>query len=632
MLDVSVSPVSKLADEMKEKHWLAEDAGGMTDGDAISEVVRRPLQTADPSALASRYNSTPSSNGTPQLMQDASPSPTPYICRRRSSSSSSHTRRKKLRGPSASADFDLNKENRMQEWLCPGSSIQQATKAKRKLYCGHSPPATATRRGPAKRQCLMYQSMPGSSRFDGFGALGGPLSRANSQLNPLPEGGAPAQTSVPHVDTYMMVEGAESLHPNQGRSSMSHKPPLSPYYSSAQPLVSGFSASFSMFSADRVQSSPCIMQTNHAELHEDDRPIRELTQAGEASAECLAGSGQRLADTDAVLPGNSDTRTSGLVQGEPCDLWSAIQMEGCAVLDSRTCSSPTQQAVGADAALLIPTVLEPQSGIGPSTVGDHGLHQAAGMQSRCQTFDEPDLQKLLGSGQASAGLPAASSPCCPFLLPAALSQGISASPASSGDSSAEGSARRKSFSPLESGPVSILPLVDNALIGLPSVSCSTLAQLLAGQQDSRTSVPVKIVDCRYPYEYEGGHIPGSINIANPDDGVALTFGSNATSQGQNTAIILYCEFSSERAPRLFRYLRNMDRRNHLADYPKLTFPHMYVLKGGYQTFHEQYPTMCNPQHAYVRMHDAAHLEDHKACRKIVKAAWDLKAACSRSFG
>lgn len=27
MLDVSVSPVSKLADEMKEKHWLAEDAG-----------------------------------------------------------------------------------------------------------------------------------------------------------------------------------------------------------------------------------------------------------------------------------------------------------------------------------------------------------------------------------------------------------------------------------------------------------------------------------------------------------------------------------------------------------------------------------------------------------------------------
>ena len=82
---------------------------------------------------------------------------------------------------------------------------------------------------------------------------------------------------------------------------------------------------------------------------------------------------------------------------------------------------------------------------------------------------------------------------------------------------------------------------------------------------------------------------------------------------------------------MFRYLRNMDRRKHLADYPKLTFPHMYVLKGGYQTFHELFPAMCNPQHAYVRMHDAAHLEDHKACRKVVKAAWDKKIARNRSF-
>lgn len=314
-----------------------------------------------------------------------------------------------------------------------------------------------------------------------------------------------------------MGEGPEWLHPNQG---MSHKPPLSPYYASAQPLVTSFSANFSMFSADRVQSSPCIMQTDHAELYEDDRPTPEPMQAGEASAECLAGSGQRLAGTDAaVLPGSSDTRTSGSFQAEPCDMWSALHMEGCAVLDAHACHSATQEAVSANAALLVPTVLEPQSGIGPSTMGNHGLHQAGGMQSRCQTFDEPGLQELLASGQASAGdvhmvccsssnasaaataaslsgLPAASSPCCTFPLPTALSQGMSASPASSGDSSAEGSARRKSFSPLESGPVSILPMVENALIGLPSVSCTTLAQLIAGQQES-PSVPMKIVDCRW---------------------------------------------------------------------------------------------------------------------------------------
>lgn len=136
---------------------------------------------------------------------------------------------------------------------------------------------------------------------------------------------------------------------------------------------------------------------------------------------------------------------------------------------------------------------------------------------------------------------------------------------------------------------------------------------------------------RYAYEHAGGHIASAVNIAKPDDGEIFTFGSSGASQGQSTALVLYCEFSSERAPRMFRYLRNMDRHNHLADYPNLAFPHMYVLKGGYQTFHRQFPTMCSPQHAYVRMHDATHLEEHKACRKVVKAAWDLRASCSRSL-
>ncbi len=44
--------------------------------------IRVPMQDADADMLASRYNSTPSSTGTPKLMQDASPSPTPYIRRK----------------------------------------------------------------------------------------------------------------------------------------------------------------------------------------------------------------------------------------------------------------------------------------------------------------------------------------------------------------------------------------------------------------------------------------------------------------------------------------------------------------------------------------------------------------------
>ena len=57
---------------------------------------------------------------------------------RRSSGSSNHRRRWQVRGPSASADFDMNKENRLQQWLEPGGSLEQPLKAKRKLYCGET--------------------------------------------------------------------------------------------------------------------------------------------------------------------------------------------------------------------------------------------------------------------------------------------------------------------------------------------------------------------------------------------------------------------------------------------------------------------------------------------------------------
>ncbi|KAL0039479.1 hypothetical protein WJX79_010126 [Trebouxia sp. C0005] len=272
--------------------------------------VRVPMQDADADMLASRYNSTPSSTGTPKLMQDASPSLTPYIGRKLSvtlhrlpacstprRSGSSQRLRRQHRGPSASADFDVNKENRMQEWLGPAGHVQPPLKAKRKLYCGKSPPGTSGSRAPAKRQCSIHLSMQGP----------GPL----------------------HLNRF-------------------------------------------------------------------------------ASTERLG------------------TR-SGLTSTQPA---------GCVA----------------------------------------------------------------------------------------------------------------------------------ALTSLPHIHIPT-----ADVKDK------DIIDCRYIYEHAGGHISGAVNIAKPDDGEAFTFGSDATAQGHSTVVVLYCEFSSERAPRMFRYLRNMDRRTHLADYPNLTFPHMSLV-------------------------------------------------------
>lgn len=52
-------------------------------------------------------------------------------------------------------------------------------------------------------------------------------------------------------------------------------------------------------------------------------------------------------------------------------------------------------------------------------------------------------------------------------------------------------------------------------------------------------------------------------------------------------IIFHCEFSQKRGPRAFRELRNQDRNVNV--WPKLNFPEIYVLEGGYCSFYDQFP-------------------------------------------
>ena len=56
--------------------------------------------------------------------------------------------------------------------------------------------------------------------------------------------------------------------------------------------------------------------------------------------------------------------------------------------------------------------------------------------------------------------------------------------------------RRRSFSPLSRGPVSILPMADSGESGVPSITFHTLAQLQTGQHMFPVS-SVCIIDCRY---------------------------------------------------------------------------------------------------------------------------------------
>ncbi|KAM9663304.1 M-phase inducer phosphatase 2 isoform 2-T2 [Morphnus guianensis] len=76
-------------------------------------------------------------------------------------------------------------------------------------------------------------------------------------------------------------------------------------------------------------------------------------------------------------------------------------------------------------------------------------------------------------------------------------------------------------------------------------------------------------------------------------------------------VIFHCEFSSERGPRMCRFLREKDRA--CNEYPHLHYPELYVLKGGYREFFPQYQTHCEPQD-YRPMHHEDFKEDLRKFR------------------
>lgn len=109
-----------------------------------------------------------------------------------------------------------------------------------------------------------------------------------------------------------------------------------------------------------------------------------------------------------------------------------------------------------------------------------------------------------------------------------------------------------------------------------------------------------IIDCRYPYEYSGGHILGALNCS-PGEKMSLIDWLFSTEHGQTRqgpmVLIMHCEFSQCRAPRMatdvLRQYIGLGGNSGLE---------VYVMKGGYAEFFSQYPQLCDPV-SYVPMHD-----------------------------
>jgi rhodanese-related sulfurtransferase len=170
-----------------------------------------------------------------------------------------------------------------------------------------------------------------------------------------------------------------------------------------------------------------------------------------------------------------------------------------------------------------------------------------------------------------------------------------------------------------SGVISKLPCHANPRDAIKRITVDTFHQLLLGKYHPLEQVMV--IDCRYSYEFAGGHIEGAISVNTPELVESILFKEPAR---EHRCIIFHCEFSSERAPRMALHVRNRDRLLNAARYPFLFYPEIYILEGGYKAYFDKHPEETLPPNCYVPMRDPAckvKLQLHQKLKHVYKSKW-----------
>eukprot|EP01138_Halocafeteria_seosinensis_P012325 gb/GECG01012594.1/.p1 GENE.gb/GECG01012594.1/~~gb/GECG01012594.1/.p1 ORF type:complete len:494 (+),score=55.92 gb/GECG01012594.1/:1-1482(+) len=219
---------------------------------------------------------------------------------------------------------------------------------------------------------------------------------------------------------------------------------------------------------------------------------------------------------------------------------------------------------------------------------DGGSSPNVNKRQRCDT-DEDNIFGRRGTA-ANDPLTPASTPTTPFL-------------------STEG------FPDATNSEKHILPCEDGKSEKWPNViSPETLKRVLDGHYSSKDT-EFWIIDCRFPYEYQGGHIMEATNLMDPFQLKDTMFPPNAN---KKRVFIMHCEFSSHRAPKMLSAMRNLDRALVGGEHwPKLYVPELYLLKGGYQAFYEKFPDYCTPRE-YVRMDSENHAAKRAEMQRLVQ--------------
>lgn len=174
--------------------------------------------------------------------------------------------------------------------------------------------------------------------------------------------------------------------------------------------------------------------------------------------------------------------------------------------------------------------------------------------------------------------------------------------------------------------------------GLMRIVPETLDMLLDGKYDSQIA-EYFVIDCRFDYEYNGGHVPGAINVRSTDGLEELLLGANASKpvpsvsgdKAKKTILVFHCEFSAKRAPTFAKHLRSKDRATNNHVYPKIYYPEVYILEGGYSRYFRASGARCQPP-AYVPMDDPQHKVSAKTGMELFERKTKFGRTKSYAYG
>lgn len=187
-------------------------------------------------------------------------------------------------------------------------------------------------------------------------------------------------------------------------------------------------------------------------------------------------------------------------------------------------------------------------------------------------------------------------------------------------------APRRSEASSRSGRASA-PLCERSVPSLLPLYCPfrhlVTAEVAAGAVSESLSggMPVEVIDCRFPFEFEGGHIKGARNLWQPEQLIRHFFLSRsrgALEEQAQRVVLFHCEFSSQRAPDQFAMLRTVEHELHMQRFGNVDtyFPHAMIIKGGYKEFYTNFPEHC--EGSYRPMDLSSYAAEVKRCTAVVR--------------